>query len=275
MPNNKHITTGEAPINGTYFAYEITGTGHSLVLVHAGIADQRMWDEQVAAFAKHYQVIRYDMRSFGKTPMVAEQPYTHSRDLHALLAYLGIERAFILGCSMGSATAIDFTLEHPEMVDALIAVTSNISGFEFSDDELPELYQEHVAALERGDITRASEAEAQYWLCGPQRMLEQVDAHILERLSAMNVIALTNKTSEQENEQQLEPPAFGRLSEISMPTLVIIGDLDDANIVKCGGFLATNIPKAKRVVMQGTAHLPSMERPDEFNQIVLDFLASI
>lgn len=275
MPDKQHITTGEVPINGTRFAHEITGTGYPLVLVHAGIADQRMWDEQVAAFAQHYQVIRYDMRGFGKTPMNAKQPYANSRDLHALLAYLKIERAFILGCSMGSATAIDFTLEHPETVAALIAVTSGISGFEFSDNEPLALYQEHIGAIERGDIARASEVEAQYWLCGPQRTLEQVDAHILARVSEMNVIALTNKTSEQENEQQLEPPAVGRLSEISVPTLVIIGDLDDANIVTCGELLATNISGAKRVVMQGTAHLPSMERPAEFNQIVLDFLETV
>ena len=274
MTSNKHSTTGKASLNGTDIAYEVTGTGHPLVLVHAGIADQRMWDEQVSVFAQEYQVIRYDLRGFGQTPMPTE-PFSYYQDLHSLLQFLNIEHTYLLGSSMGGAVAIDFTLAYPNMVDALVLADSNISGFEFSNDEPPELYKEHTAALERGDIARAAQVEAQYWVCGVQRTIEQVDARIIERVAEMNVIPLTNKVDEQENEQSLDPLAISRLGEISVPTLVFIGDMDDHNIVQCSTLLATQIPRAQKVVMPGTAHFPSMERPGEFNQIVLDFLASL
>ncbi len=273
MPN-RHDITGEAHINGTAFSYDITGTGHPLVLVHAGVADRRMWDEQVAAFAEHYQVIRYDLRGYGQTPMVAG-PFSHHHDLHDLLTYLGIDRAYYLGCSMGGATVIDFALENPQMVDSLILVTSALSGFEYIEDEAPEELGEHRAAIERGDIARAAELEANYWVVGPHRKPDQVDSTIRHRISEMNKIALPNQLSELGSEQTLEPPAIHRLNEIRVPTLVVIGDLDDPNIVKIGDLLATQIAGAQKVIIPGTAHFPNLERPAEFNQLVLDFLASL
>ena len=120
-----------AAINGTRFYYEIAGEGRPLVLVHAGIADSRMWNEQFHAFAEQYQVIRYDRRGFGKTTMVAG-PYAHQQDLYDLLQFLGIEEACFVGCSQGGKTVIDFTLEHPAMVQALVLVASALSGFSFA-----------------------------------------------------------------------------------------------------------------------------------------------
>jgi 3-oxoadipate enol-lactonase len=273
MPN-EHYTTGKALANGTQFSYDIIGIGHPLVLVHAGVADRHMWDEQVSAFAKHYQVIRYDLRGYGNTPMVAGT-FSHHHDLHELLTYLGIKRAYFLGCSMGGATIIDFALEYPQMVGALILVTSALSGFEYNDDEAPEELGEHRTAVERGDIARAAELEARYWVVGTHRKPGQVDSAILKRISEMNRIALPNQLSELGSEQALEPPAIHRLNEIHVPTLVITGDLDDPNIVEIGDILATQIADAQKVVISGTAHFPSMERPDEFNQLVLDFLARL
>src|SRR5690242_5351387 len=115
--NNR--TTGKATLEDLSISYEITGEGRPLILVHAGIADRRMWDDQVPAFAQHYQVIRYDMRGYGETEMVAG-PFSHSRDLYNLLKFLAVERAYLIGVSMGGTTIVDFTLEHPEMVEALI-----------------------------------------------------------------------------------------------------------------------------------------------------------
>src|SRR4051812_9978431 len=93
-------STGFAAVNGVQIYYEIAGSGHPLVLVHAGIADRRMWDAQFPVFAQHYRVIRYDMRGFGKTAMVAGS-FAHHDDLHGLLTFLGVERAYLLGCSKG------------------------------------------------------------------------------------------------------------------------------------------------------------------------------
>src|SRR5215216_7930834 len=92
--------TGMAAVNGTRIYYEAAGEGEPLVLVHAGIADSRMWEGQIAAFAERYRVIRYDLRGFGKTEMV-EGPFSHHEDLRGLLDFLGVRRTHLVGCSMG------------------------------------------------------------------------------------------------------------------------------------------------------------------------------
>jgi pimeloyl-ACP methyl ester carboxylesterase len=271
--------TGEVVLDDVPFFYEITGQGHPLVLAHAGIADHSMWDEQVVTFAQHYQVIRYDLRGYGKTPMIAGT-YSHQNDLYNLLQFLDIKSAYLLGCSLGGMTIIDFALEHPTMVDALIPVSCVPEGYEPTADDMPDLgsvlkmQQEHVAAIQRGNLQHSSELEANYWLTGPRRSTEQIDPTILTRMHAMNIIALTNKVAALGKEQPLEPPAIARLSTIHIPTLTIIGDLDDPFVLKGNNRLATELPDAKQVVIAGTAHFPNMERPDEFNHLVLDFLAS-
>ena len=280
MTGDHHIT-GTATLDGVAFSYEVTGKGHPLVLVHAGIADQRMWDDQIAAFAQHYQVIRYDLRGYGKTSR-ATRPFSHRRDLYNLLKFLGIEKAYLLGSSMGGTTIIDFALEHPEMVAALIPVASTPSGYEGSenedappDDTALKLQAEHEAAIQRGDIAKAAEIEANYWVVGLRRPVEQVDPALRTRVNEMNRIALEHKVIDSGSEEPLEPAAINRLSEIRIPVLVIVGDLDDPNIVKGNETLATSIKGAKKAGIAGTAHFPNMEWPTEFNRLVLEFLTSL
>ncbi|HEV2707485.1 MAG TPA: alpha/beta hydrolase [Pyrinomonadaceae bacterium] len=264
------ITRGLAEIGGAKFYYEIAGEGAPLVLVHAGIADRRMWDEQFADFARHYRVIRYDRRGFGETETVAE-PYSHHRDLSDLLDFLGLERAFLVGCSQGGKTIIDFTLEHPGRTRGLILVASALSGFTFAE-AMPRQWRELEMADEAGDVERVNELELQIWVDGPQRRPEQVDRNVRERVRLMNYIAL-KKSVETGEEQALEPPAVGRLGELRVPTLIIIGDLDTRRTQATADFLAEQIAGARKVVMEGTAHLPNMERPQEFNHHVLTFLS--
>jgi 3-oxoadipate enol-lactonase len=101
--------TGTADVNGARMYYEVVGEGEPLVLVHAGIADSRMWEAQITAFADRYRVIRYDMRGFGRTQIV-EGPFSHHEDLRSLLDFLGLDRANIVGCSMGGGAVLDFAL---------------------------------------------------------------------------------------------------------------------------------------------------------------------
>lgn len=265
---------GTADINGTRFVYEVAGHGYPLVLVHAGIADRRMWDDQWSAFADRYQVIRYDMRGFGETPMVAG-PFAHQHDLYGLLRFLSIEHAYLLGCSQGGTTVIDFALEHPAMAAALIPVCSTPSGHQFTG-EPPRQLNEVIAAFDAGKLERASELEVQIWVDGRQRSPNQVPAAIRDRVREMNLIALRNDAADVGGiNQPLEPPAVGRLGELQAPTLVIVGDLDEPGVVEAGDIMARTIPGARKVVITGTAHLPNMERPDEFNHAVLEFLGKV
>src|SRR5579863_4325783 len=106
---------GFAEINGMTLYYEIAGEGHPLVMNHGGLVNRHLWDEQVDAFAKHYKVIRYDYRGFGDSGLLkkSDAPYSLIDDLYALLTYLGIEKTYIMGLSMGGGLSIDFTLAHP------------------------------------------------------------------------------------------------------------------------------------------------------------------
>jgi len=270
MPENNRIQTGRTHINGTSFYYEFAGEGQPVVWVHAGIADRRMWDDQFYPLAQHFKVIRYDMRGYGETPIVAG-PFSHRQDLYSLLQFLGIEQAYLVGCSQGGSTIIDFTLEHPEMVSALVLVACTLSGYKVFDQR-PKQWDELIAAFKQGNFARASELEVQIWVDGPHRTPDQVDPKIRNRVREMNAIALTNEASDLGSDQPLAPAAVNRLTDIRVPTLVVIGDLDNPNMVKASDLLQTSIADTQKVVISDTAHLPNMEKPEEFNSVVLGFL---
>jgi len=165
--------TGFADVNGTRLYYEVAGTGHPVVLIHAGIADHHMWDKQFALFAQQYRVIRYDLRGLGQSAM-PPGPYRHARDLYGLLQYLGIVQAHVIGVSIGGMTAIDFTLEHPEMVTALIAVAAGISGSKPSE-AAKALFAPLDEAYDAGDLERVLAMEMDIWVVGPGRTREAID----------------------------------------------------------------------------------------------------
>jgi pimeloyl-ACP methyl ester carboxylesterase len=121
MTEAQRIDTGFAQVSGAPLYYEIAGAGHPLVLIHEGIADSRMYDDQFGAFAQRYRVIRYDVHGFGRSGIPAG-PFSGHEALHDLLHVLGVERTYLLGMSMGGGIAIDFTLTYPTMVDALITL---------------------------------------------------------------------------------------------------------------------------------------------------------
>jgi pimeloyl-ACP methyl ester carboxylesterase len=262
---------GYAEAGGARFYYEVAGQGDPIVFVHAGIADGRMWDAQFDFFARQYRVLRYDRRGFGNTAMVAGA-FSNHRDLHALLEFFEIDRAYLVGCSQGAKTIIDFALEHPQMARALVVVSPALSGFTFAG-ELPKQAEQLEVAEEAGDVEQVNELELQIWVDGPQRSPDQVDAKVRELVREMNLIAL--KTPENlGSEQPLEPPAANQLGGIRAPSLVIIGNLDTPKTLAAADFITDHIAGARKVVMTGTAHLPNMEQPEEFNRHVLSFLDS-
>lgn len=256
-------------INGASVYYEIVGSGHPLILIHAGIADSRMWDDQIAAFSKTYQVIRYDVRGYGKT-IRASGPFSTVDDLYKLLVALKINSAYVLGASMGGGIAIDFTLTHPEMVTALIAVAPALSGYE-TPDTFREVWEEIELAYNAGDFERVIEMETRMWVDGPKRTPDQVVPHVRARMKTMMTDMIAHQT-EQGEPQGIQPTAVGRLSEIHIPTLLIAGDGDVPYMLDIVNTLEAGISGAKKVIMPGLAHVPNMEKPQEFNQIVLDFL---
>jgi 3-oxoadipate enol-lactonase len=278
MAELKDWRTGIAPIEGARLYYEIAGQGHPVVLVHAGIADCRMWDDQFSMLAQHHRVVRYDMRGFGKS-VLTPGPFSHRQDLYRLLKFLGIQPVHILGCSMGSLTSIDFALEYPQQVASLILVAPAISGYQFQGEPSQPLL-ELIAARQAGEFHRAADLQVQIWVDGPQRGPHQVDAHLRERVRQMSLEALANQGSALAQtgfvaEPPLQPPAVERLGAIDVPTLVIIGDQDDASVSAAAEALVAGIDGARKATITGTAHLPNMEHPEAFNQMVSGFLQEL
>ena len=279
MSNTQHVQTGFAEINGTTLYYEVAGAGHPFILIHGHLLDRRSWDDQFAVFAQQYRVIRYDQRGFGDSGLIMKgEAYSARQDLYELMKFLGIESAYLMGVSGGGALALDFTLEHPERVDALIPVTAGISGFRPSEEvmkqhlEVVRLYTSLEEAFEKHDIARAVNISLELWTDGPGRLPREADSNVRERVREMTTHNWERPDDEAQAETPLEPPAVGRLSEIGVPTLVILGEWDAPNPLE---HLVAEIPGAKKVVMAETAHHPFMEKPAEFNQIVLDFLGAL
>ncbi|HZO76142.1 MAG TPA: alpha/beta hydrolase [Ktedonobacteraceae bacterium] len=264
-------------VNGTQLYYEVLGEGHPLVLIHGGYMDRRMWDDQFHAFARHYRVIRYDVRGFGKSKLPSV-PYADRQDLYTLLNYLGVEKTYLLGLSLGGVIALDFTLEHPAMVDALILVGSPVPGFPiellYTEEQLEQLRSRWAAfekARQERDLPAMVDALMQDPTLVPSPNYPVARQRVRDNLSEYSFAWVLDPAPRQD----LEPPAYQRLAEIHTPTLIILGAQDDPRLFKDADKLERDILDASRVTIAETHHMPNMERPEEFNAIVLDFLEKL
>jgi 3-oxoadipate enol-lactonase len=275
MSQAGQTTSGYLEVNGARLAYEVAGDGPTVVLCHAGIADMRMWDAQLPALARRYRVIRYDQRGYGRSSL-PPAPYSHSDDLYSLLQALGVARAVLVGVSMGGGLVIDVALRHPEMVRALVVVAPGVRGFDWDEEEEAPFAERIEAAMQAGDLDRANEVEVQLWVDGPRSAAGRADPAVRERVREMNG-ALYARLDERRHaeERPVDPPPFGRLEEIRVPVLAIIGDEDLRDLHRLVDVLTARVPGARRVEIAGTAHVPNMERPEEFNRIVLEFLNTV
>lgn len=256
--------------DGTTLHYDVTGSGRPLVLLHAGIADRRMWDPQRSALCDQYRVIRYDMRGFGNTRL-SSGPFAHHRDLVALLDELKAEQATLVGASMGGAVALNAALARPERVEALVLVDAAIHGYNDWSEEFRAFGRAEDDALDRGDLDAAVELNVRMWLDRPGRSPVSAEAVSLVRTMQRRAFELQLAEPRAE-EETLEPMADERLHEVNVPTLVVTGEDDAPDFQKIAERLAHAIPHTRTGVIQGAAHLPSLEQPDAFNRMLVDFL---
>jgi pimeloyl-ACP methyl ester carboxylesterase len=265
--------TGFADVSGGQIYYEVRGEGHPLVLTHEGIGDSSMFDDNFGVFSAHFRTIRYDMRGFGRSSVPASA-FSRAQDLYELLRFLDVFRTYALGMSMGGAATIDFALSHPEMVGGLILAASGVAGFSDPDYESDPRWKDYEEAEAAGDRARLADLAVETWVVGAGRTADEVDAGVRERVRRMEAHNQSLGVDES-LARELEPPAIGRLAEIIAPTLVLVGDHDLAFMRQISALLEQNIHGARRVVIPDTAHALNMEKPEVFNRLVLDFLASI
>jgi 3-oxoadipate enol-lactonase len=252
--------------------YEIAGDGHPLVLLHAELADSRMWDAQFAAFAAHYRVVRYDRRGMGGSPPPTT-PFRHSDDLAALLDHLAIDSAHLVGCSEGGRVALEFAVAQPSRVRSLVLSAPSLRGYEFSD-MITSYAEANDAALGAGELERAADLDMRMWVQGTKRRAETVDAAFRQR--ARDLLLDTYRQSYDAGlELPLEPPALNRLWQITAPSLVLVGEYDVPDFITIAGMVAFALDNAQKAMLSGAAHLLPMEQPAVFNAQVLAFLSGL
>lgn len=258
--------------DGAHLAYEIQGEGPTITLIHPGLWDMRTWDREFPRFVDAgFRVLRYDVRGYGRSSRPEPgASYSHVRDLLALLDRNEVTQTALVGCSMGGGIEIDFALEHPERVWAMVPVASGLGGFESTEEE-DEWWAERdapiEALIEAGELEKAQDLRLEIW--APLGTTDERGARIRQ-------IAFDNLheiTMDESGEERLDPPAAHRLAEIDVPTLILEAEHDPPDMHRCAEFLAREIMGSRRVVVEGADHVVNVRQPERFEELVLPFLA--
>jgi 3-oxoadipate enol-lactonase len=263
---------GFVDVEGGTLAFEAEGEGPVVTLLHPGLWDMRTWDQQFAQLPElGYRAIRYDVRGSGMSSRI-DAPYSNVRDLIALLDALDVQETALVGCSLGGAISIDTTLENPDRVWALVPVASGLGGLEYTEEEedrWEELSKVIVKAVESGDLRAAQEIQLVPWV----RLGTEDPAG--QRIREIALENLDDLTADESLSEELDPPAARRLSEIDVPTLVIVAELDPPELHRAADLISTAIVGARKITIEGADHVVNLRKPREFDEAVFPFLAEM
>jgi 3-oxoadipate enol-lactonase len=251
--------------------HDESGSGPAVLLLHNGLCDRRMWDRQLRTFADSRRVIRCDLPGFGDAQL-PHGPFSCAEDVLGLLDALDIDRAAIVGNSLGGRVAVDVCVAAPERVSALVLVAPGRAGWDWSDS-VREVWRRESEAAEGGDLDRATEISLQLWLDGPHRAPGTVGGELRASVAAMQRRAYELELAAPDAGPERRPS--GSSADIRAPALILTGDLDVPDMATIADTYQREIPGARRAVLHGAAHLPSLELPDEFDRLVLDFLREV
>jgi len=259
-------------IAGTPMHYTIEGDGPALVLIHGGLGNLHMWDDQMHRFAQEFRVVRFDLPGMGHSPLPTGT-YSEPQHILLLLQALGLDHAHVLGLSYGGRVALDFALTYPSHVDSLILSDTALGGWAYSEDLQARNAEIDRIAEDKG-VDEAVELELQLWLHGTRPAGERVAGDVWERLRVMNKHNW-DVQSEDGEPVSLDPPAIERLGEISVPTLVMVGEYDTPDTLQIADLLYERIGGARRVTIPQAAHHPNLEQAGLFSDTVLAFLRDV
>lgn len=268
MTTTEEAPAGTVELDGAPLAYETTGDGPAVLLVHAGVADRRMWHPQVGPLAERFTVVRYDLRGFGASPD-APGRYAHHEQLLALLDHLGLDRVAGVGCSMGSYVLLSAAVEAPERFRQLVLLSPVVDGIE-PTASVKQAWREEAEALDAGDLVAAVEVNLATWVDGPHRGPGDVDPAVRAWVGEMQADVFAHGLAG--DEQELEPGPGERLDELPMPVCVVTGSLDQRWVLDCADHLAAGLPDVQLHAVEGVAHLPSVEAPERVTELLLDVL---
>jgi len=257
-------------VAGASLWVEAAGEGPAVVFLHAGIADSRMWDAEFDSLRDTHRVVRLDLRGWGRSEHVPGT-FSYYGDVIAILDSLKIERTALVGCSFGSNVALDVALANPERVSRLVLVSPSIGDGGDSPD-IRAFGEREEAALERGDLDGATEENLRFWVDGPKRAPDAVNPEVRRLVAVMQRRAFEIPIPDGLTLHRLEPPARSRLGEIRVPTLIVAGSLDVDHVLGVADRMKVQIPQARLEIMDGTAHMPSLEKPAAWLRLLRDVL---
>jgi 3-oxoadipate enol-lactonase len=281
-------TTGTTTISSAEIYYEVAGEDHNhpLLLIHSALMNSKMWDEQVTAFEPFYRVIRFDQPGFGRSPM-PESPVSDSDVIQGLLRSLGIAKSYVLGLSMGAEVALQFALDCPDMVDGLILIGSSLDGYEYSPQGMRN-WEYFVNLVRARDFPRAIDEFIRHWVDGPvapadesvrrraRAIMEEYSfVHFFPRQLPKTPTSSTLVSQVESDSMQDYRAPIDRLGDIQVPTLIMVGNQDQPDVIDIAGLLTMAIPDAKQVMIPGAAHIINLQHPDAFNRAVLDFMGNL
>ena len=235
------------------------GSGPTVVLLHAGVADLRMWDAQVAELVPGHRVVRCDLRGYGQTPLAPGASYSDAGDVLALLDQLGIERCALVGASYGGWVALQVASANPERVERIVLLAAPAEMVE-PDERLRAFWQEENALVEAGDLDGATALNVAAFL-GPdapddaRELVARMQRGVFEHQAAAGDV------------DDAELPVD--LDRLTMPVTVVVGAHDFAFFVETARELARVLTAAELVELPWAGHLPSLERPLETAHLVL------
>lgn len=269
---NQQPATGTIKVGGFNVYYERTGKGDAILLLHAGLQDHTMWAEQVKALSLHFEVITADLPYHGLTTG-SDTTLLIADVIKTLLDSLHIKKTSIAGLSMGAYSSLDFLLAYPERVNKTILIAGGVTGFENPADTISMYwYPLFKKALEDKDTALAAKEFTLAWAEGIYRKGDSLKAPVSQYIYKASLNTMRQHQVSGWPRFQEDPPAAKRISGIKLPVLIIDGDKDLPVITDNCGYMEKNIPGAKRVVMKDVAHMLNIEKPEELNKLMMNFL---
>lgn len=252
--------------------YEVAGDGPPVVLVHGAMGSGRMWDDQFEAFARAYRTARYDLPGHGRSPLPVG-PLSERDVLRSVLDSLEIDRAHVLGLSYGARIAIEFALEYPDRVRSLVLTMGGLPGYEGGGfpEELNRDFERIDAAVKAADLDAAKELTLRLSPMRPAAAIPEVRKRIEAMLDEYSWYGYTTEIEFDD----LDPPPGARIRELRVPVLMVGGDREIDAFRQQNRWVAANVRGARLVEIPGAGHVVNMERPDEYNAAVLDFLSEV
>jgi 3-oxoadipate enol-lactonase len=263
---------GMIDVRGGRLWVQEEGEGTAVVLLHAGICDARMWDDQWQDLALARRAVRLELRGFGRSDMPAG-PFSHHTDVATVMRARGIARAHLIGLSMGGQVALDLALADPQLALSVTCAGTGPSGRGPTRD-LREFWEELEAVYDRDGLDDAIEMEQRLWVDGPARSPDGPNPRVRERVRVMNR-AIWARGEWVNGPNPLDPPAVDRLGELEVPLLAIAGALDHPYMLDGARMLAEGAPDGRLVRINSAAHVMNMERPGQFTRAVEAFMSSV